>query len=85
VSAQGPLEAFGVVAQDLPEVHEVAVEVVDGLHRGRRLGQEHGERPGEGLDVVLVGGQERGDLGGDRGLAAEVGEGWLHVRTALSW
>src|SRR5690606_38639334 len=62
----------GPVAEDPPESHEFAVEVVDGLHAGGLLGEQDGQAAGVGLDVVVVVGEQRGDPRRDALLAAEV-------------
>jgi hypothetical protein len=67
-------QVLGPVAEHPPERHQVLVEVVDGLHLGARLGEQHGQRPGERLDVVIVRGQQVDDPVGQARLAAEVGE-----------
>src|SRR5690606_33973237 len=62
----------GLLPQDAPERHQLAVEVVDGLHPGRLLGEQDGQAARVGLDVVVVIRQQRGDPRRDALLAAEV-------------
>jgi len=52
-----PLQVPGPLAQHPPEQHQVAVEVVRGLHPGGGLGEQHRERARVWLDVVGVCGQ----------------------------
>ncbi|MEZ0070924.1 hypothetical protein ABH927_000255 [Planotetraspora sp. GP83] len=60
------------LAQNLPEGHQVAVQVVDRLQPRRLPRQEHGQGPSERFHVVRVLGQHEGDLVGQLGLAAVV-------------
>jgi len=75
-------DRFGVVGECAPEIGDELVPVVDGLGAGLvpcGAFEEHGERSGERLDVVVDVAERRPDLRCDATLAAEPGERRLHL------